>query len=149
MNFEIRKYEESDQSSVLLVWERSVLATHHFLARKDFDAIKSLVEQMHLGSLNLHCLVVENKIIGFISIIERKIEMLFLDPGYIGKGLGQELLQFALRKHGACMVDVNEQNAQAVRFYKKSGFVVSERSAKDDLGFNYPLLKLHLQQPEN
>lgn len=149
MNFEIRKYEEPDQSSVLLVWERSVLATHHFLARKDFEAIKSIVAQIPFARMNMHCLVVENKITGFISVIDRKIEMLFLAPEYIGKGLGQELLQFALHKYGACQVDVNEQNTRAVQFYKKSGFVASERSAKDDLGFDYPLLKLHLQQPDN
>jgi len=149
MKFQIREYKESDQPSVLLVWERSVSATHHFLSRKDFDAIKNIVAQIPFAKLNVHCLVVENKIAGFISVIERKIEMLFLAPEYIGKGLGKELLQFALRKLGACQVDVNEQNEQAVQFYKKSGFVVSERSAKDDLGFDYPLLKLRLQQTEN
>lgn len=149
MNFEIRKYEESDRLAVLLVWEQSVLATHQFLTPKDFDAIKSIVQQLQLGDLNLHCLVVDNKITGFISIIDYKIEMLFLAPDHIGRGLGKELLRFALQQYGASRVDVNEQNTPAVHFYLKSGFVVIERTAQDDLGFDYPLLKMQLQQPGN
>lgn len=38
--------------------------------------------------------------------------------------------------------NVNEQNTQAVRFYKKIGFKVMGRSEMDDLGKPYPLLNL-------
>ena len=37
---------------------------------------------------------------------------------------------------------VNEQNEQAVGFYKKVGFKVTGRSEVDDLGKPYPLLNL-------
>lgn len=38
--------------------------------------------------------------------------------------------------------NVNEQNEQAVGFYKKMGFNVTERTEVDDLGRPYPLLSL-------
>ena len=38
--------------------------------------------------------------------------------------------------------NVNEQNKQAVGFYKKMGFKVTGRSEVDDLGKPYPLLNL-------
>ncbi len=38
--------------------------------------------------------------------------------------------------------NVNEQNEQAVGFYKKVGFKVTGRSEVDDLGKPYPLLNL-------
>jgi putative acetyltransferase len=42
-------------------------------------------------------------------------------------------------------VNVNEQNAQAVGFYSRSGFVVVGRSELDDAGRPYPLL--HMSKP--
>ncbi|KPR39388.1 acetyltransferase, partial [Citrobacter freundii] len=37
---------------------------------------------------------------------------------------------------------VNEQNEQAVGFYKKMGFTVTGRTEVDDLGRAHPLLNL-------
>ena len=45
---------------------------------------------------------------------------------------------------GATLVDVNEQNEQAVGFYLRLGFVVISRSACDDTGRSYPILHLQL-----
>lgn len=82
--------------------------------------------------------------LGFIGTSEKKIEMLFLDPDYFGQGLGQKLLNFAVNKLNAEKVDVNEQNAKALHFYKKFGFEVFERTNEDDQGKNYPLLRMRL-----
>lgn len=41
-------------------------------------------------------------------------------------------------------VDVNEQNEQAVGFYKRMGFTVIGRTGMDGLGKPYPLLQTKL-----
>jgi putative acetyltransferase len=66
-------------------------------------------------------------------------------PKYIGKGLGKKLTDFAISKLNADKVDVNEQNTQAVKFYEKLGFKAYERTAKDDQGKDYPLLRMKLE----
>ncbi|WP_114790534.1 GNAT family N-acetyltransferase [Niabella yanshanensis] len=149
MNFQIVKYDDSYRTSLLSVWETSVLATHDFLAQKDFDTIKNILRALDFSVLNVYCLLDGHQMAGFISIVNRKIEMLFIEPRYAGKGLGTKLIRFALNDHKACWIDVNEQNTKAVRFYLKRGFSIYERSDKDDLGLDYPLLKMRLQQPEN
>lgn len=140
----IEKYHPSDKNQLLTVWEKSVLATHHFLSQEDFVFIKSLLQGMDFEMLNVYCLLDQRKVVGFIGIDDKKIEMLFLDPDYIGKGLGKQLMEFALSEHGATFVDVNEQNPNAVAFYQKFGFTTFERTEKDDLGKDYPLLRMKL-----
>ncbi|RWU07470.1 GNAT family N-acetyltransferase [Pedobacter chitinilyticus] len=142
--FLIEKYHPRDKNQLLSVWEKSVLATHHFLSQEDFVFIKSLLQEMDFEMLNVYCLLHQQKVVGFIGIEEKKIEMLFLDPDYIGKGLGKQLMEFALSHHGATLVDVNEQNPNAVAFYQKFGFTTFERTEKDDLGKDYPLLRMKL-----
>ena len=39
-------------------------------------------------------------------------------------------------------MDVNEQNAEARKFYEALGFTVEGRSALDDMGLPYPLLHM-------
>lgn len=149
MNFEIKKYKRKHKNQIISVWENSVLATHHFLSTTDYLEIRALLQEYDFEVLDMFCLQAEGTVIGFIGLYHYKIEMLFLDPAYIGKGLGQQLVQFAISKCGATLVDVNEQNANAKKFYEKLGFKTYERTAKDDFGKNYPLLRMKLEESKS
>ena len=113
MDFQIIKYHPKYKNQVISVWQKSVLATHHFLSQKDFLEIKALFQDYDFEILEMFCLVLENKVTGFIGIYQSKIEMLFLDPDYMGKGLGRKLIEFAVTKLGATSVDGNEQKTNA------------------------------------
>lgn len=140
----IVKYVDQDREQILNIWEKSVLATHDFLNPDDFEEIKQLVQTFNFNDFEVFCLKQNDKVAGFIGLVERKIEMLFLSPEYIGKGLGRKLTDFALTVLQANKVDVNEQNINAVNFYKKIGFITYERTEKDDQGKEYPLLRMTL-----
>lgn len=144
MSPDIETYNETHRQGLLSVWERSVLATHHFLDPEDFIAIKKLVHGMSFTELDVYCLMDAGKVIGFLGVAGPKIEMLFLDPDYTGQGLGKQLMNFAVTDLRASLVDVNEQNTNAVHFYKRSGFEVFGRTEKDGSGKGYPLLKMKL-----
>ncbi|CNC57983.1 acetyltransferase [Yersinia enterocolitica] len=72
--------------------------------------------------------------------------MLFVDAEQRGKGIGKVLLRHAIDEQGADELDVNEQNTQAIKFYKKNGFVTVGRSELDGQGRPYPLLHLKLSK---
>ena len=99
---------------------------------------------MDFNIFAVYCLINEDGAKGFIGIADHVIEMLFLDPVYIGKGFGKQLMQFALDKLNADKVDVNEQNTHAVSFYSKFGFITYDRTEKDTEGKPYPILKMKL-----
>jgi putative acetyltransferase len=142
MNFEIKHYSPRDKDHVIVVWENSVLATHPFLERDDFVTIKKMLYNLDFEELRTFCLMSEEGMAGFICIYEVKVEMLFLDPRYIGQGLGTRLMNFAISNFNVTLVDVNEQNSDARKFYEKFGFETFARTEKDGQGKNYPLLKM-------
>ena len=148
MNYQIENYKSRYKDEVIAVWEKSVLATHHFLDPKDFAEIKEILRNFDFAALNVFCLTESNKVIGFIALQDSKIEMLFLDPGYINRGFGFKLMNFAISNFRVNKVDVNEQNTEAKKFYEKLGFETFETTEKDDLGKNYPLLRMKLKKQE-
>lgn len=66
--------------------------------------------------------------------------MLFLLPSERGRGLGRQLVQYGIRQYGLQEVTVNEQNPQAVGFYRHIGFTTYKRTECDEEGNPYPLL---------
>lgn len=140
---EITPVRPEDHPRMLEVWEASVRATHHFLSEADVAFFKPLVPEAFLQVSELVCVRDgEGSVVGFLGTAEGKIEMLFLDPAWRGKGIGRRLLTHAVEGLGATTVDVNEQNEQAVGFYLRMGFEVEGRSDLDGLGKPFPLLHL-------
>ena len=123
------------------VWERSVRATHWFLSASEIDAIRKDVPKALQTVEHLILAMDESgEPIGFMGIAGKKLEMLFLAPEERGKGLGKKLIRYGIETFGIRTVTVNEQNPDAVSFYKKMGFSVYKRTEIDEEGRPYPLL---------
>ena len=134
-----------DLPRVVEVWEASVRATHDFLSEADIEFFKPRVREEVQHGVELACMRDSGEqVAGFVGVAEGKIEMLFIDPAWRGRGIGRRLLGHAVNVLGATVVDVNEQNEQAVGFYLRMGFEVVGRSALDGLGKPYPLLHMRI-----
>jgi putative acetyltransferase len=132
---------------LLDIWESAVKSTHAFLSDYDISQIKSEVRQILIKFKQLYGYCDDKGILqGFIGIEEQKIEMLFIDDNSRGKGIGKQLLEYAVSNLGAKFVDVNEQNEQGVGFYRHLGFHVVGRSESDGQGRPFPLLHLKVNQ---
>ncbi|MFC4870736.1 GNAT family N-acetyltransferase [Negadavirga shengliensis] len=142
--FEIKPYTDAFKKQVVDVWEKSVRATHGFLVPSDIDHYKKIVAVLDFNAFSVYCMVREDIVVGFIGVADRKIEMLFLSPEYLGQGLGRTLVNFAIKELDADKVDVNEQNLLAVKFYAGFGFEPYGRMEKDSEGKDYPILKMKL-----
>ena len=79
---------------------------------------------------------------GFLGSVGQRVEMLFVEPGLRGRGIGTALLDEFAARHPAILLDVNEQNTAARIFYARRGFEVVGRSPLDGAGQPYPLLHL-------
>ncbi|QFU02896.1 putative N-acetyltransferase YjaB [Halomonas sp. THAF5a] len=141
----VESVEKEDYRELLEVWEASVRATHDFLREDDLLELKPLIYEKYFGALDLTCVKGEGgDILGFCGVQGGKIEMLFVAPQARGAGIGSLLLDDAVTAQDASRVDVNEQNPQALGFYRHKGFSVTDRSALDGLGKPYPLLHMAL-----
>ena len=138
----IRIAVENDYPVLIDVWEQSVRATHHFLPEDYLQEIKLMLPAI-FPSVPIYVYVDDAKqLLGFTGVADGKIEMLFLQPEARGKGIGKTLLHYSMHILGANELDVNEQNTQAVEFYKYMGFVVIDRKETDGLGRPFPLLTM-------
>ncbi len=141
----IREAIEEDHELLLGIWLRSVRATHTFLSEDDIQFLLTLVRDHALKELELWVLVVDGgDVIGFMGLSENKLEAIFLAPEYFRRGGGRLLVEHAQRLKGPVLVDVNEQNPMARKFYESLGFVVDGRSEVDSTGRPFPLL--HMRQ---
>ena len=142
-------YEVQERLSILNVlldiWEDSVRATHHFLSDAEVKQIKEYVPQA-LNDVK-HLIIAESdseKPIDFMGIENNRLEMLFLSPTKRGKGIGKQLIQYGIQNYEIREVTVNEQNTQAVGFYKHLSFETYKRTDCDEERNPYPLLYMKL-----
>ena len=110
---------------LILIWEDAVRKTNSFLKEENIAKLRPLAK---LAIKNMQTLLIakekNNTIMGFVAIENKKIEMLFVKPEFLGIGVGKALLLFAIKNYNAMWVDVSEQNIKALEFYKRMGFTV-------------------------
>ena len=130
---------------LLKIWESSVRETHLFLSDNEIKRIADYVP-LALNNIN-HLVIVEDdnyQPVAFMGIEKERLEMLFVAPHEIKKGLGKSLIQFGIKNYQLKEFTVNEQNPQAKGFYEHLGFHVYKRTETDEQGNPYPLLYMKL-----
>jgi len=139
----INSASQRDYPAIIELWELSVRASHFFLPEDYLQKIKRLLPSiLPTVKLFVHFDKDNQTITGFLGISEEKIEMLFIHPDKRGQGIGRLLNKFAVEQLQTYKVDVNEQNEQAVSFYKKIGYKVVGRTEVDGLGKPFPILQM-------
>ena len=137
---EIEKRELLLIQNLTALWERLAIATHLFLNAEEITQMKQYLPQA-LSEV-AHLITAKNEqgaLLGFLGINEQKLKVLFLEPALRGQGLGRKLLQYGIDKYG-----VNEQNPQAVGFYKHLGFKIYKRTDLDEQGAPYPFFYMRV-----
>ncbi|NQZ80077.1 MAG: acetyltransferase [Colwellia sp.] len=136
---------KTEYLELIEIWESSVRATHDFLSDKNISSLKPLILEHYFDAVDLRVAKNDNnKITGFIGIADCNVEMLFISPDNRNMGIGSLLLKNAIENQSANKVDVNEQNPDAVGFYKHLGFSVIGRSPLDGQGNPFPLIHMVL-----
>lgn len=131
------------------VWDASVRASHRFLTDDDIHLLTPWVAPALTKIETLLVSFKDNLPVGFMGIQDRKIEMLFLAPACIGKGLGKLFVRLAINRYKAVYVDVNEQNPQATGFYHHLGFETFRRDETDEQGNPFPILRMKLNSRDS
>lgn len=130
---------------LLDIWERSVRATHHFLAESDIVRIQAYVPKAiqtveHLAAAEDS----DGKTLALIGVREGRLEMLFVDSSCRGRGIGSTLLDYALSHWDGSELTMNEQNPHAIAFCEHKGFAAYMRTDTDEEGKPFPLIYIRL-----
>lgn len=82
-----------------------------------------------------------------MSLLGSMIGGLFTDPAYQGRGHGRALVTHARDRHDPLFVEVFEANLDAMRFYRRCGFVEHERRVDEESGLPMLILRLDTRSP--
>jgi len=144
----LRPSTKSDLEQLFAIWHDAVKATHHFLDDDAFAEIAQLVEDKYLPSKPFLVFVGEDDApLGFMGTQDNEIESLFIYPEQHGKGIGKIFTDHMKAAHNTVVLEVNEQNPQAVGFYQAVGFKLDRRDPTDSHGRPFPILHMVWQRP--
>jgi putative acetyltransferase len=146
---EVRERREGDQTALLDTWVASWAQARpdlDFEARRSWfvDHLRGLQET---GSLILvaEC---DGELMGAVVIHPATgyLDQIWTDPAAKGLGVADDLMAAARRvASGAIELHVNQDNARAIRFYEKQGFVVAGTGVNPRSGA--PIYLLRWTQP--
>lgn len=123
------------------VWEEAVRSSHHFLTEDDIRFYRQRMRGMYLPAVDLY-VIRDTHIAAFMGLSDDMVEMLFVLPSEKGKGYGSALLRYALHERHIYKIDVNEDNAEAYRFYLNRGYRVTGRDDTDADGRPFPIIHM-------
>lgn len=106
---------QAEWPALVQIWRGAVEATHHFLTADDIDFYETKLANEYLGLVALTVAVAENLPVGFSGIADGKLEMLFIDQQFRGRGAGSALLRAALAAIPDLLVDVASLKAPRAR----------------------------------
>ncbi|HEY9879202.1 MAG TPA: GNAT family N-acetyltransferase [Leptolyngbyaceae cyanobacterium] len=118
----IRPYRPSDQTELLDVWFRAASIAHSFLPAEHFDQERITIASQYLPVAETWVYEHQEKVFGFISLLDQSVGGFFVDPAMQGQGLGRALMNHAVQMKSCLDVEVFEQNMIGRRFYKNYGF---------------------------
>ena len=80
-----------------------------------------------------HTFVYDDGVIkGFVRVNEGTVEKLFVEPSFRDRGIGGALLEHAVKNARASDLLVLEKNENAIRFYERHGFCLTEEKQRVD-----------------
>jgi putative acetyltransferase len=125
----LRRYDAGDEAAAIALWLRSWEAAYpqlDFAARLDWWRERWRTELV--PSAEIVIAETDGEVIGFVTVDPRTLylDQLVVAPPRWGSGVGAGLIAEAKRLSPTGLdLDVNTDNARAIRFYDREGFVVS------------------------
>jgi N-acetylglutamate synthase-like GNAT family acetyltransferase len=111
------------------------------------------VTEKAIANAFIYKFMIDKKVAGFYFLNPPKtknieLEMLFVAPRYIGKGIGKQLLHHAFKKakqsHATFMTLLADPNA--VPFYQSQGFKIIDKKESAIVGRFLPVMEKDLRQ---
>ena len=123
----IRKFKIDDLSDILQIWLDTNIKAHSFINKKywvnNFELVKEMLPNAEIYVYEHN----NNKIKGFIGLDNGYIAGIFVCDTYQSQGIGKKLLNKVKEIYPVLSLNVYEKNNNAIKFYKREGFVIKEK----------------------
>ena len=139
----IRPYATRDLDELLDAWEQASRLAHPFLDDVFFRRERKAIVDVYLPMTETWVYLVEERVVGFIALLDQEVGALFVDPAFHGQGIGRALMDHACTLRVHLEVEVFKANAIGRRFYDRYGFAFVKEHMHEETG--HPLHRLRLR----
>jgi len=119
---DVRPFHPGDTDGLLRSWEAASRLAHPFMKDQFIAEQRMAVAKKYLPNTVTDVAIINDEIVGFISMMGNEVGAIFVDPSYHGKGVGRALMDIPAAIHETLEVDVFEKNAIGRPFYEGYGF---------------------------
>lgn len=141
----IRACEPADADDLIRLWLASTIPGQSFLPEEHWRAMEPAIREDLMPIAETWVVEDHGELVAFMSLLGNLIGGLFTHPDHQGRGHGRALVEHARGRYDPVFVEVFEANEQAIRFYRRRGFVDHERRVDEESGL--PQLILRLEDP--
>ena len=118
----IRKITNDDLTSVMTIWVKGNFKGNSFIEKDYWLEIYNETKEKFMDVYDTYVFVEENVIKGFVSIKDKKIKAIYVNPSFIRNGIGKKLINFCKNKYDTLILEVYEKNINAILFFSNLGF---------------------------
>lgn len=123
----IRPARPGDYDRLVNLWLESLGNTQPRLSDSYLSSVIDEMRQVRLPRSETFVIEADDRILGFISILDGYVLSFHVAPAFRSRGLGRQLLDHMKAKHEALTLDVLSGNKQAISFYVREGFAPTGR----------------------
>lgn len=84
----------------------------------------------------------ETDVLGFISMVDNHIAVIFVKPEEQGRGIGKQLIEFVKNKYPLLTLGGILKKCEVDKFFKKQGFVITGEKVEENAGEMETLMQL-------
>lgn len=127
----IRRFEKNDINEVMKIWENENIKAHQFISKEYWISNYNYVKEL-LPNSEIYVYLIKEKIVGFIGLDNHYIQGIFIDTNNQCNGIGTFLLNKVKESRNNLTLSVYKKNINAIKFYKKNDFVITNESVDED-----------------
>lgn len=128
----IRKATKNDLNIIMDIWLSANVSAHNFISEEYWN---NHFEEVRTAISSSEVYVFEDSVIkGFVGVKGNYIAGIFIKEEFQAKGIGGKLISFLKTFKPELILNVYEQNENAVGFYEKHGFQISQKNVEEETG---------------
>ncbi|MCO6183662.1 GNAT family N-acetyltransferase [Leuconostoc fallax] len=130
----LRNVKGSDLDKILNLWLEGNIDGHDFIPQTYWQSKIAVVAKL-LPQSNIYAYYDNSEnIVGFLGEVDGYIAGLFVDKKFQRLGIGRQLVDYIKQVNNELTLSVYENNARALHFYEKNGFVVNTKQIDTETG---------------
>lgn len=128
----IRAMRQDEIEDIMRIWIEANTTAHSFIPQTYWESNFETVKSMVMEGVTVY--EEAGEVLGFMGIRDGYIAGIFVKTGRRSEGIGEKLIDEAKAEYSALTLHVYVDNRQAVKFYLREEFRVTDKAANQETG---------------